>query len=251
MKDLRSIFIFSALLFLCAPQLFGKPSVLEAYDRIAQSTVEIKSVSGGILPGKPQGAFDPRTGTILVLKRFRPLTFTRMGVGVILDPQGLIVTSAHTLRQGGIIRTVLFNGAELDADLLYSSPDDDLAFIRVKAPVPLPALPLGNAKQIRVGEEIYALGNSSFVKGSLTGGQVTGMTSKRYPEGEALSLFRLNLGLYQGDSGAPVVDKTGHLIGIISAGNPHGGKLTFAVTANRIEKNLVSLIDKIKNSPSL
>jgi serine protease Do len=101
------------------------------------------------------------------------------GAGVIQDENGLMLTNYHVVAgrpRGAKTAVVLSDGQELDAEVVKSSRDLDLALLRVEgSPGALPALPLGDSDALRVGELVYAIGHPWGRLGAVTAGVVSGI----------------------------------------------------------------------------
>lgn len=137
------------------------------------------------------------------------------GAGVILHPQGLVLTSAHVIRNGPL-NVGLRDGRQLPARLLARSPERDLALLDVDAEE-LPAIELGSAHNLPPGTWVMALGHPWGVPGGTTAGVVIGV-GPHLPEapqrGSARSWIAVSAHLRPGHSGGPLVDHAGRLVGI-------------------------------------
>jgi serine protease Do len=137
------------------------------------------------------------------------------GAGVILHPQGLILTSAHVIRDRQV-RIGTRDGREFVARLLARSPARDLALLDVDVGE-LPAIELGDSRTLAPGAWVMALGHPWGVLGGTTSGVVIGI-GQHLPEapsrGEALSWIAVSAHLRPGHSGGPLVDHAGRLVGI-------------------------------------
>jgi S1-C subfamily serine protease len=135
------------------------------------------------------------------------------GSGVVWDRRGTVITNAHVAGRGGL-RARLQDGETREAELLAVDGDLDLAALRVE-PTRLNPLSHGDARALRPGDWVYALGNPWGVVGAATGGVVIGVGSG-LPELPVQGREWLALGLHlrPGHSGGPVIDSAGRLVGI-------------------------------------
>ena len=135
------------------------------------------------------------------------------GAGTIWHPDGLIVTNAHVVNNGHL-QVTLADGRELWARLLASEPDLDVAVMAVEASG-LPAIALGESRSLRPGQWVVAMGHPFGVRGAATAGTVVGVGSD-HPEGPARGRewIALSLRLRPGNSGGPLLDAEGRLVGI-------------------------------------
>jgi serine protease Do len=137
------------------------------------------------------------------------------GAGVVLHPQGLILTSAHVIRAGDL-RVGLRDGRRLPARVLARSPERDLALLEVEADE-LPAIELGESESLAPGTWVMALGHPWGVPGGTTAGVVIGVgpTLPAAPRrGQGRTWIAVSAHLRPGHSGGPLIDHGGRLVGI-------------------------------------
>lgn len=184
-------------------------------------------------------------------KRARPTGYARDGSGIIIDPRGILVTNHHIIAGASRISVTLFNGTKMPAVLLYSIPEKDLAFVRITPPFPLDYVPLENSDKVTVGARVYTVGHALGHKGSVYEGKVSGVLGHAFPKIPKASLFQVCFGfhLFSGDSGSPLIDQKGYLVGLVAAGRRDGDQAVLAIASNQIRDayramglaNLVSL----------
>ena len=134
------------------------------------------------------------------------------GAGTIWQADGLIVTNAHVVRQGGISVT-LPDGRSLPARLLAHDPQRDLAALAVAANN-LPTITLGDARRLQPGQWVLALGHPWGVKGAVSAGAVIAVGVPPELPGARGEFIQVGLPLRPGHSGGPLIDGQGRLIGI-------------------------------------
>jgi serine protease Do len=137
------------------------------------------------------------------------------GAGVIWDANGLVITNAHVARDERV-EVVLDGGRALPATLVARDPARDLAALRVAASG-LPAAPVGDSAALRVGELVFAMGHPLGEPHAVALGIVTSVGRGAQVGGERLpEAVQADLALYPGNSGGPLVDARGRVIGINS-----------------------------------
>ena len=132
------------------------------------------------------------------------------GSGVIATPDGQIVTNAHVARDAGVL-VRLWDGRELPATLLGRDPKRDLAALKIAA-AGLPAATFGDSSALRVGELVMAIGNPLGFIGALTSGVVHSLGS--LPGFGRQGWVLADVRLAPGNSGGPLADAAGRVIGI-------------------------------------
>ena len=144
-----------------------------------------------------------------------------LGSGVIVDAAGDILTALHVVAGATSIRVTFADGSQSDATLSSQQPDHDIA---VLAPSQLPATvapaTLGNPRSIQVGEDAYLVGNPFGLAGSMSAGVVSGLDrSFRNPEtGVNLTgLIQFDAAANPGNSGGPLLNRDGQVVGIVTA----------------------------------
>jgi serine protease Do len=149
------------------------------------------------------------------------------GAGVIWRPDGTIITNHHVVgRQRA--QVVLAGGARYAVELLASDPDNDLA--RLKLTVgQLPAVEIGDSQRLRTGQLVFAIGHPFGLRGAVTVGVVSAAPAPAQPRRE---LIRADVRLGPGNSGGPLVDARGRVVGINAM---IGGGLALAVPAHVVE----------------
>jgi serine protease Do len=131
-----------------------------------------------------------------------------VGSGVLWSADGLIVTNAHVVR--GRVNVVLPGGRAVQARLLARDPEHDLAALAIDAHDLAPA-EIGDSDRLRVGQLVVAVGNPLGLAGAVTAGLIHAI-GPRHPAGP--SLIQADLRLAPGNSGGPLADAQGRVIGI-------------------------------------
>jgi serine protease Do len=176
----------------------------------------------------------------------RGLTYiNEIGSGVVVSADGNVMTAAHVVQAMDEITVEFVDGRRATAHVISSEPAADLALLRVDTPPPSPIVALlGNSDNVRVGDEVLIVGAPYGLGRSLS----VGWISARYPPNtvyRAMPLaefFQTTAPINQGNSGGPMFDRAGRLIGIVSHNiSKSGGSegLGFVVTSNSARRLLL------------
>ena len=137
------------------------------------------------------------------------------GAGTVWHPEGLILTNAHVVESGSL-QVTLADGRTLPARVLARDPDNDVAAVAVDA-TDLPTIALGESRRLRPGQLVLALGHPWGIRGAVSAGVVIGVGSQwaEIPRSKR-EWIAVSLNLRPGNSGGPLVDAEGRLVGINS-----------------------------------
>src|SRR5580698_7264743 len=193
-------------------------AVIDVVDRVGPAVVGLT-----IHTGEPNGG--SRAGT---------------GSGVVVAPDGLILTNSHVAGAGGNasgtsrIEVSTPEGQHLTARLVGDDPDTDLALIRIVQPVTLPFAPLGDSKKLKRGQLVIAIGNPLGFESTVTAGVVSALgRSLRSRNGRLIDdVIQTDAALNPGNSGGPLVSSRGEVVGINTAMIMGAQGICFAVAAN-------------------
>lgn len=138
-----------------------------------------------------------------------------VGTGVIFTEDGYILTNAHVIAGGSECYVVLDTGENHRARLLGLDEEKDLAVIKISAK-DLPAAEFGDSDALTVGDPVYAIGNPLGVelRGTLTDGIVSAINRDVYVDGVTMTLIQTNAALNNGNSGGPLINVYGQVVGI-------------------------------------
>jgi serine protease Do len=156
--------------------------------------------------------------------------------GFFIDASGVIVTNRHIIADASEIVVRLSDKSRLRASLVADDTSNDIALLKVNAGKPLPALKLGNSDLLRPGDPIFIIGNPLGLGSTVTAGIVSAL-DRNTPDSESASFIQIDAALNIGNSGGPVFDQSGEVIGISTAlATPKNGAgsvgLGFAIPAN-------------------
>ena len=139
-----------------------------------------------------------------------------IGTGVILTEDGYVVTNAHVIAGGLSAWVALDTGEVLDAELVGFDSNEDLALLKLVDGQGLPAARLGDSDACVVGDQVYAIGNPLGVelRGTLTNGLISAIDRQVTMEGRVMTMLQTTAALNNGNSGGPLINEYGQVIGI-------------------------------------
>jgi serine protease Do len=178
------------------------------------------------LPGNPHGD---------------ELRQTALGSGFIIDPSGYIVTNNHVIEDANEITVTLEDGTTLKAKLVGTDTLVDLALLKVTPEKPLPSVPFGDSDHERVGDWVVAIGNPLGLASTVTAGIVSAR-GRDIKQGRYDDFIQTDAAINQGNSGGPLFNMAGEVIGINTAILSRSGGsigLGFSIPSNQA-KNVIS-----------
>jgi len=209
------------------------------------STIEVKAPKGaaeGGMQGMPPwfdpfGMFGGRGGNQ------PPRNSKAGGSGFIIDPAGIIITNHHVIDKADEVTVTLSDGTELDAEVIGADPRTDIAVLKVEPETPLPAVQWANSDEVRVGEWVIAVGNPFGLGGTVTAGIVSAL-GRDIGAGYYDDFIQTDAPINQGNSGGPLFNMVGEVIGInsiiISRGGGNVG-IGFSIPSNMAERVVADL----------
>ncbi|MHB1236028.1 MAG: Do family serine endopeptidase [Gallionella sp.] len=174
-----------------------------------------------------------------------PQSSSSLGSGVIVSPDGYILTNQHVVEAADQIEVALSDGRKAKAHVVGSDPETDLAVIKIDLPGALPAITFGHPEKARVGDMVLAIGNPFGVGESATMGIISALKRDHLGINTFENFIQTDAAINPGNSGGALVDENGSLIGINSAiYSPSGGSLGigFAISANTAKKTMEQII---------
>lgn len=157
-----------------------------------------------------------------------------LGSGFVVDPKGIIITNNHVIEEADEITINFSDGTKLPAELIGRDPKTDLAVLQVETKKRLPFVPLGDSDAARVGDWVIAIGNPFGLGGSLSAGIISAI-NRDINAGPYDSFIQTDAAINRGNSGGPLFNMKGEVIGVNSAIiSPSGGSvgIGFSIPSN-------------------
>jgi S1-C subfamily serine protease len=214
------------------PEKSSEVELLDAYSRAVITVVEtIGPAVVGILVGHPDKA--GQAGPM------------GAGSGAIIAPDGYLLTNAHVVQNAPRVEVLLEDGSRLEATLTGIDPATDLAVLRA-AGSGLPHITLGDSTKLRVGQLVIAIGNPFGFQSTVSTGVVSALgRALRSREGRLIeNIIQHTAPLNPGNSGGPLVDSRGRLVGVNTAIIAQAQGIGFALpaaTARMVVSQLISI----------
>jgi len=167
------------------------------------------------------------------------------GSGVIIAPDGYIVTNCHVIEDVASMEAVTYEGTHFTANLVGKDASTDLALVRIGASG-LPAISLGDSGRLRTGQIAIAIGSPLGFQGTVTAGVISALgRSMRSKSGRLIEeVIQTDAALNPGNSGGPLVDSGGRLIGINTAIIQMAQGICFAIPVNTVRRVVAQLFSQ-------
>ena len=207
-------------------QTSSKFSLMEIFEKTEASVVQVnvRSADGRIMPGS-------------------------MGSGFVYSDDGYIITNNHVIDNAEKVTITFLDGESYIAQIIGTDSDLDLAVLKVQpGSTYLQPIPIGDSSQLKVGQEIAAIGNPFGLSGSMTSGIISQM-GRLLPQDSGYSIpdvIQTDAAINPGNSGGPLLNMKGEVVGINTAIQSATGEFTgvgFAVPSNTVKKVIPVLIE--------
>ena len=244
MRALHSLFAILALGLAAAGPAWARPapdSFADLAGKLLPSVVNIstsqtlKAPPQNAMPQLPPGSpLEDLFKNFLGPKSNTPRHVTSLGSGFIIDPSGYIVTNNHVIEDSDQITVSLQDGTQIPAKVVGRDTKTDLALLKVTPKKPLPATHFGDSDHARVGDWVIAIGDPFGIGSTVTAGIVSAR-NRNINAGPYDDFIQTDAPINRGNSGGPLFDMDGNVIGINSAiFSPSGGSvgIGFAIPSN-------------------
>ena len=219
----------------------------------AYTPVSYNPVPGGLNPDFTEAAIKSVNAVVHVMNMAVVRSpFTRPGYalqgtgsGVIVSPDGYIVTNNHVIQNASSLQVTLNNNETYIAEVIGSHPESDIALLKIEAEN-LDYLPFGNSNNVQVGEWVLAVGNPFNLTSTVTAGIISAKSRNLGITGDASSFIQTDAAVNPGNSGGALVNINGELIGINTAITSQTGTYVgyaFAVPSNNARKIIEDIIE--------
>ncbi len=245
-----------------SPLVQGQISLADLAERVMPAVVNIAAVTtsdtrGRTLPQLPQLGPDTPFGDLF--EEFfnrrgqgqqgqgQPPQQRRSqsaGSGFVIDPSGIVVTNNHVIGDANEITVVFGDGLRLKAEVIGKDAKVDLALLRVKHDKPLPSVKFGDSDKMRIGDPVMAIGNPFGLGGSVSSGIVSAR-NRDIQQGPYDTYLQTDAAINKGNSGGPLFNMAGEVIGINTAIlSPTGGSvgIGFAVPSSLA----INIVDQLR-----
>jgi len=230
------------------PKVQTLPDFVDLAAKLSPTVVNISTESGGE-PAASESIIPPdKPFEIPPEERFGlPHGVKSLGSGFIINKIGYILTNDHVVENADKIVVTLTDGRDYNAKVIGRDSKTDVALLKIDAAGPLPAAPLGDSSNLRVGQWVMAIGNPFGFDHSVTAGIVSAKT--RFIPGSYNDYIQTDASINPGNSGGPLIDLQGAVIGVNSAIYTRTGSsmgIGFAIPINLVKEEIAALRERGK-----
>src|SRR5512133_2500879 len=195
--------------------------VVQAVERVRGAVVNVSAeeLVRVRVGAQPQSMAELLFGDLLETPRYRKgYAVTSLGSGVLVSPEGYVLTNNHVVERGTRLRVGLLDGREFTARVVGADPSSDLAVLKLQTSERLPFAPAGRSDDLLIGETVIAIGNPFGLSHTVTTGVVSAV-HRNFKAGERtlFDFVQTDASINPGNSGGPLLDIDGRLIGINTA----------------------------------
>jgi serine protease Do len=227
------------------PGIAGVVNFADVAERLNPAVVNIDATSrrrprpqsNSRTPARPELFDDPFDN-----RRFRDAPRRGAGTGFLIDTDGHILTNHHVIDGADRITVKMTDGRSLRAEVIGSDPDTDIALIKVESDKKFPHAVLGDSNDLRVGEWVCAIGNPLAYEHTVTVGVVSFIGRKLF-DMSLDNYIQTDAAINFGNSGGPLINTRGEVIGINSAVSRQASSIGFAIPINQAKLILPQLKD--------
>jgi serine protease Do len=215
----------------------------QAADNIAGGDDSGGGQQGGLPPGMNIPGFPPGFPFGMQGGPQQQQAVEAKGAGFIISPAGMIVTNNHVVKDAKTVSVTLSNGVSYPAKVIGTDPRTDLAVVKIDAGRQLPFVEFGSSANVEPGEWVVALGNPFGLGGTVTAGIVSAL-GRDIGDGPYDKFIQIDAPINEGNSGGPLFDQQGQVIGVNTAIlSPTGGSvgIGFAIPSDQVNRVVLQL----------
>ncbi|MEF2546233.1 Do family serine endopeptidase [Aurantimonas sp. E1-2-R+4] len=231
----------------------GPESVADLAEKLLDAVVNISTSQNVDMPGRGVPKLEAPEGSPLqdffddLLKQEDGAGERRLqslGSGFVVDSSGIVITNNHVIADADKITVNFPDGTQLEAELLGTDPKTDLAVLKVESETPLTAVQFGDSESLRIGDWVMAIGNPFGLGGSVSIGIVSAR-GRNINAGPYDNFIQTDAAINRGNSGGPLFDMHGNVVGINTAIiSPTGGSIGIGFSIP--SKLAVNVIDQLR-----
>jgi S1-C subfamily serine protease len=235
---------------LAAVAAAGVGGYVGAHEAASPAPASVTTTAGtidvrGVLAEVEPSVVTVRTRLVGVDALHQPVAEQGTGTGFVIASDGLIATNDHVVQGAQSITVTLSGGKTLPATIVRADPAADLAVVRVAARN-LPVAPLGDSASLHVGDPVVAIGNALALPGgpTVTEGIVSALnrTIDTNDGADLHHVIQTDAAINPGNSGGPLVDASGHVVGINTAAASSGQNIGFAIAIDGARHTIHDLL---------
>ena len=178
---------------------------------------------------------ESEAGGVIDIVGANDASFDGLGSGVIITEDGLILTNHHVVKDAKHVEVMLIDGRQFTARDIKSDPASDLALLRIDVSDPLPVASIGDSQEVNVGDWVLAIGSPFSLNSTVSAGIISGK-NRRISDLVAGRVLQTDAAVNPGNSGGPLIDLEGRVVGINTAISSSSGSfqgIGFAIPVNR------------------
>lgn len=214
--------------------------VVDVFERTRDAVVNIQATQTveRVVPFSPFDGFFGDFGG-----RTQKYTTTSLGSGFVIHPDGYVVTNAHVVSHAGV-KVIFADKTEYDADRVAIDERHDLAVLKIRASKSFPAITLGRSDDLMIGETVIAIGNPLGYEHTVTAGIVSALNRTLEVNSEVSydGLIQTDASINRGNSGGPLLNVLGELIGVNTAIRGDAQNIGFAIPVDTLRTILPEML---------
>lgn len=251
MKKIAQYFFIALIVyFLFSCFANAQNSLISEMLKIRESIVDITAFQTQFLPSSPTAlGIDTTTQQMIIAENIKKSTYAQKSAGVIISPDGFIITNLHAIYGTQNIFVKLLDGTSFTAQIISISTDQDLALVKINASKHLSFVELEDPNNIQLGAEVVHIGSSDILNNTISSGKIISLGTTTINNKREIELIKINMNMYNGDSGGPILSRDGKLIGIMMGKFEKQDRSALAVPSNKIKKLYLEFLKNRYNTP--